>query len=72
MTSTVTRGVFLIKNGRCHDHAGDVDLPPIADPLIVDGMIAAVRSGIASVLARGETVEERVYFQSIHTPVAPS
>ena len=57
MTST-TRGVILIKNGRVYDHAGNVDLPPIADLLIVDGMIAAIRAGMAGAVARGEAPVE--------------
>jgi guanine deaminase len=51
-------GVTLIKNGRVYDHAGDVDLPPIADLLIVDGVIAGVRSGIAASIERRERVPE--------------
>ncbi|HEY2185681.1 MAG TPA: amidohydrolase family protein, partial [Xanthobacteraceae bacterium] len=51
-------GVILIKNGRVYDHAGDVDLPPLADLLIVDGLIAAVRSGMAASIERREHVPE--------------
>ena len=58
MTTKATRGVILIRNGRVYDHDGDVDLPPIADLLIVDGVIAAVRPGIAHALAQGEAVAE--------------
>ena len=47
MATKQTRGVILIRNGRVYDHDGNVDLPPIADLLIVDGVIAAVRPGIA-------------------------
>jgi len=50
--------VLLIKGGRVYDHAGNVDLPEIADILIVDGTIAAVRPGIADALARNEKVPE--------------
>ena len=57
MTST-TRGVILIKNGRVYDHAGNVNLPPIADLLIVNGMIAAIRAGMAGAVARGEAPVE--------------
>ena len=58
MANTETRGVILIRNGRVYDHDGDVDLPPIADLLIVDGMIAAVRPGIARAVERREPVAE--------------
>ena len=58
MNTKATRGVILIRNGRVYDHDGDVDLPPIADLLIVDGVIAAVRPGIARALAQGEAVAE--------------
>jgi guanine deaminase len=58
MLGAPTRGTILITNGRVYDHAGDVDLPPVADVLIIDGVIAAVRSGIGSALARGEAVAE--------------
>ncbi len=58
MNTKATRGVILIRNGRVYDHDGDVDLPPIADLLIVDGVIAAVRPGIARAIAQGETVAE--------------
>ena len=57
MTST-TRGVILIKHGRVYDHAGDVDLPAVADLLIVDGVIAAVRAGIGGAVERGKAVAE--------------
>jgi 5-methylthioadenosine/S-adenosylhomocysteine deaminase len=58
MASKQTRGVILIRNGRVYDHEGNVDLPPIADLLIVDGVIAAVRPGIAQAIERRETVAE--------------
>ena len=58
MATKETRGVILIRNGRVYDHDGDVDLPPIADLLIVDGMIAAVRPGIAQAVERREAVAE--------------
>lgn len=50
--------VMLIKGGRVYDHAGDVDRPAIADILIVDGVIAAVRPGLADAIVRGEGVPE--------------
>jgi len=53
-----TRGVILIRNGRVYDHDGDVDLPPIADVLIVDGLIAAVRPGIAHAVERRDSIAE--------------
>ena len=55
MAATTNRGVILIRNGRVYDQDGNVDLPPIADLLIVDGMIAAVRPGIARAVERGES-----------------
>src|SRR5262245_12833802 len=58
MVATETRGTILIRNGRVYDHDGDVDLPPIADLLIVDGVIAAVRPDIARTLGRREAVPE--------------
>jgi 5-methylthioadenosine/S-adenosylhomocysteine deaminase len=58
MVSSQTRGVILIRNGRVYDPDGDVDLPAIADMLIVDGTIAAVRPGIGSAVERGEAVDE--------------
>jgi guanine deaminase len=58
MATTDARGVILIRNGRVYDHDGDVDLPPIADLLIVDGTVAAVRPGIASAIERREAIAE--------------
>ena len=58
MPNSGAGGVILIKNGRVYDHAGDVDFPAIADLLIIDGVIAAVRSGIAAAVERGEQVAE--------------
>jgi 5-methylthioadenosine/S-adenosylhomocysteine deaminase len=58
MGISTTRSVILVKNGRVYDHAGDVHLPPIADLLIVDGIIAAARAGIAAAVERGETLAE--------------
>src|SRR5215813_14086606 len=58
MATSTTRSVILVKNGRVYDHAGDVHLPPIADLLIVDGMIAAARAGIAAAVERGESLAE--------------
>src|SRR6516225_10000992 len=58
MATSTTRSVILVKNGRVYDHAGDVHLPPIADLLIVDGIIAAARAGIAAAVGRGETLAE--------------
>src|SRR5258708_35742939 len=50
--------VLLIKNGRVYDHGGDVNMPAIADILILDGKVAAVRAGIAAAMARNEPVAE--------------
>lgn len=58
MTSPVSQQTLLIKNGRVYDHDGNVDLPAVADVLIVDGKIAAVRAGIADAIARHEPVPE--------------
>jgi 5-methylthioadenosine/S-adenosylhomocysteine deaminase len=58
MTAKETRGVILIRSGRVYDQDMNVDLPPIADLLIVDGLIAAVRPGIAQAIERGEPVAE--------------
>ena len=58
-TSTETpSAVVLIKNGRVYDQNGDVNMPAIADVLVVDGVIAAVRAGIAQALARNERIPE--------------
>ena len=53
-----SRRVLLIKGGRVYDHDGDLDHPPFADILIVDGKIAGVRSGLADTLDRGRAVAE--------------
>jgi 5-methylthioadenosine/S-adenosylhomocysteine deaminase len=58
MATKTTGGVILIRNGRVYDHAGDVDLPPVADALIVDGVIAAIRTGIGRAVDRGEVIAE--------------
>ena len=58
MATTDARGIILIRNGRVYDQDGNVDLPPIADLLIVDGMIAAVRPGIAGAVERREPIAE--------------
>lgn len=49
---------ILIKGGRVYDHDGDVDMPSIADVLIVGGNIAAIRPGIAEAIARQQPVPE--------------
>src|SRR5271166_1166836 len=58
MAPTTTSGVILIRNGRVYDHAGNVDLPPVADLLIIDGVIAATRDGIGRAVERGEAIAE--------------
>ena len=55
---TVAARVLLLRGGRVYQHDGDVDWPGIADVLIVDGGIAAVRPGIAEEIARATTVPE--------------
>jgi 5-methylthioadenosine/S-adenosylhomocysteine deaminase len=54
----MTGGVILIRNGRVYDHAGNVDLPPVADVLIMDGVIAAIRAGIGRAADLGEVIDE--------------
>src|ERR1700730_12769319 len=58
MIGTETGGVILIKNGRVYDHDGDVDMPPVADILIVDGIIRAVRPGMAAELEQRQAIPE--------------
>src|SRR5271166_2331451 len=58
MAPGTTGGVILIRNGRVYDHAGNVDLPPVADLLIIDGVIAATRDGIGRAVERGEAIAE--------------
>ena len=55
---TVTPKVLLLRGRRVYQHDGNVDLPEIADVLIVDGRIAAVRADIADDIARQTTVPE--------------
>ena len=50
--------ILLIAGGRVYDHEGNVDLPAIADVLVIGGTIAAVRAGIAAALDRGDPVPE--------------
>jgi 5-methylthioadenosine/S-adenosylhomocysteine deaminase len=57
-TPKIAASVLLIKNGRVYDHDGDVDKPAIADILVVDGTIAAVRPGIAEAVFRNEPLIE--------------
>lgn len=54
----IAKRVTMIKNGRVYDHDGDVDQPPRADILIVDGVIAAVRSGLAKAIERNDKLAE--------------
>jgi guanine deaminase len=58
MPQTSSPGVLLIEGGRVYQHDGDTDLPEIADLLIVDGRITAVRPGIAAAIAQGAPVPE--------------
>ena len=58
MIGTETGGVILIKNGRVYDHDADVDMPPVADVLIVDGIIRAVRPGMAAELEQRQAIPE--------------
>jgi 5-methylthioadenosine/S-adenosylhomocysteine deaminase len=50
--------VILVTGGRVYDHDGDVHMPPVADVLVADGLIVAVRPGIAADLAAGRPVAE--------------
>ena len=58
MADGTSGGVILIRNGRVYDHAGNVDLPPIADLIIIDGVIAAIRAGIGRAIESGEEIAE--------------
>ena len=51
-------GILLVAGGLVYDHDGDVHHPVVADVLAVDGVIAAVRPGIADAVRRGEPVPE--------------
>ena len=50
--------VLLIKGARVYDHDGDIDQPAVADVLIIGDSIAAVRPGLADLIAREESVPE--------------
>src|ERR1700730_6022844 len=58
MATSTTSNVILLENGRVYDHDGDVHLPAVCDLLIVDGLIAAVRPGMAGAVERRETIAE--------------
>ena len=60
MTDAPPVRTLLIKNGRVYDNQGEADQPPLADILIADGVIAAVRPGIASDIAQGKPIPELV------------
>lgn len=49
---------MLVRGGRVYDHDGDTDRPPVADILVLDGVIAACRPGIGDRLERGEAIPE--------------
>jgi len=51
-------GVILVRGGRVYRHDGNVDLPEVADVLVADGRVAAVRANIVEDLAQGRTVPE--------------
>ena len=53
-----TSGVLLIKGGRVYDHERDIDSPPIEDILIVDGLIVALGTGMASGILHGHPPPE--------------
>jgi 5-methylthioadenosine/S-adenosylhomocysteine deaminase len=57
-TDSIGQGVLLIKGGRVYDHDGDVDRPAVADILIVDGTIVAVRPGLAEAILTKQPVPE--------------
>ena len=49
---------LLVAGGRVYDHDGDVHHPPVADILVADGMIVAIRPGIAEAVRAGVPVPE--------------
>ena len=57
-------GVLLIKGGRVFDPSGNVDVPAIADILIIDGEIVEVGAGLderirgSALLGNGRKVDE--------------
>lgn len=53
-----SNGVILIRGGRVYQDDGDIDVPPIADILAIDGVIVGVRSGIADAILQGRSVPE--------------
>ncbi len=55
-TDTIGQGTLLIEGGRIYDHDNDVDQPPVADILIVDGTIAAVGPRLAEAIATKQPV----------------
>jgi guanine deaminase len=57
-TDTIGQGALLIKGGRVYDHDGNVDQPAVADILIVDGTIAAIRPGLAEAIETHQPVPE--------------
>jgi 5-methylthioadenosine/S-adenosylhomocysteine deaminase len=52
------RGTLLIHGGRVYQHDHNTDRPEAGDVLIADGIIFAVRPGIAAALARNEPLPE--------------
>lgn len=50
--------ILLVAGGQVYDHDGDVHHPAVADILVIDGRIAAVRPGIAEALRGGAPVPE--------------
>lgn len=50
--------VILIRGGRVYRHEGDIHRPEVADVLIADGRIAAIRANIAADMQAGRGVPE--------------
>lgn len=52
------KDTLLVAGGRVYDHDGDVHQPQIADILVADGKIVAIRPGIADAIKSGAPVPE--------------
>ena len=59
--------VILVKGGRIYQHDADLDQPAISDILVIDGLVAAVRPGIADEVARGDWVPELASLPIVET-----
>jgi 5-methylthioadenosine/S-adenosylhomocysteine deaminase len=54
----IPAGALIVQGGRVYDDGGDRDKPNVADVLVLNGRIAAIRPGIAAATARREAVAE--------------